>query len=70
MRVYGGDSHSLLCCRECQHETSTLTEDLDRAVEKRVNSGRDENASEVFRAAFRALEREERDLKGGRKSTD
>lgn len=43
-----------------------LTEDLDRAVEKRVKSGRYENASEVFRAALRALEREERDLKAYR----
>jgi putative addiction module CopG family antidote len=47
-----------------------LTEELDRAVEKRVKSGQYENASEVFRAALRALEREERDLKEYRAKVD
>ena len=47
-----------------------LTEELDRAVEKRVKSGRYENASEVFRAALRALEREEKDLKEYRAKVD
>ncbi len=37
-----------------------LTEELDRFVAKKVASGRYENASEVFRAALRALEQEER----------
>lgn len=37
-----------------------LTEELDRFVAAKVRSGRYENASEVVRAALRALEREER----------
>ena len=37
-----------------------LTDELDRFVLKKVNSGRYENASEVVRAALRTLEREER----------
>ena len=37
-----------------------LTEDLDRFVLEKVESGRYENASEVVRAALRTLEREER----------
>jgi len=37
-----------------------LTEELDRFVLKKVESGRYENASEVVRAALRTLEREER----------
>ncbi len=37
-----------------------LTQELDRFVLARVESGRFENASEVVRAALRALEREER----------
>jgi antitoxin ParD1/3/4 len=36
-----------------------LTEELDRFVLTRVESGRYENASEVVRAALRILEREE-----------
>lgn len=37
-----------------------LTQELDSIVLARVESGRFENASEVVRAALRALEREER----------
>ena len=37
-----------------------LTQELDSFVLARVESGRFENASEVVRAALRALEREER----------
>jgi len=37
-----------------------LTQELDRFVLSRVESGRFENASEVVRAALRTLEREER----------
>jgi antitoxin ParD1/3/4 len=36
-----------------------LTEELDRFVATKVQSGRYENASEVLRAALRTLEREE-----------
>jgi antitoxin ParD1/3/4 len=36
-----------------------LTDELDRFVLERVESGRYENASEVVRAALRTLEREE-----------
>lgn len=36
-----------------------LTEELDRFVRVKIKSGRYENASEVIRAALRALEREE-----------
>jgi antitoxin ParD1/3/4 len=36
-----------------------LTDELDRFVLAKVESGRYENASEVVRAALRALEREE-----------
>ena len=36
-----------------------LTEELDRFVLAKVESGRYENASEVVRAALRSLEREE-----------
>ena len=36
-----------------------LTEELDRFVLKKVESGRYENASEVVRTAIRTLEREE-----------
>lgn len=36
-----------------------LTPELDRFVLSRVESGRFENASEVVRAALRAMEREE-----------
>jgi len=36
-----------------------LTQELDRFVLARVESGRFENASEVVRAALRTLEREE-----------
>lgn len=36
-----------------------LTEELDRFVLDKVESGRYENASEVVRAALRALERDE-----------
>ena len=36
-----------------------LTDELDRFVLKKVESGRYENASEVVRAALRNLEREE-----------
>lgn len=39
-----------------------LTEELDRFVMKRVQSGRYENASEVIRAALRTLERDEREF--------
>jgi antitoxin ParD1/3/4 len=38
-----------------------LTEELDRFVATRIESGRYENASEVVRAALRTLEREERE---------
>lgn len=38
----------------------SLTPELDLAVEKRVQSGRYENASEVIRAALRALAHQER----------
>lgn len=37
-----------------------LTDELDRFVLSKVDSGRYENASEVIRAALRTLEREER----------
>jgi antitoxin ParD1/3/4 len=37
-----------------------LTNDLDRFVLAKVESGRYENASEVVRAALRTLEREDR----------
>jgi antitoxin ParD1/3/4 len=37
-----------------------LTEELDRFVRVKIKSGRYENASEVIRAALRALEREEK----------
>ncbi|MGA2985161.1 MAG: type II toxin-antitoxin system ParD family antitoxin [Terriglobia bacterium] len=37
-----------------------LTDELDRFVLAKVESGRYENASEVVRAALRTLEREER----------
>lgn len=37
----------------------TLTDELDRFVLEKVESGRYENASEVVRAALRTLEREE-----------
>jgi len=37
-----------------------LTDELDRFVVAKVESGRYENASEVVRAALRTLEREER----------
>ncbi|MGO9261427.1 MAG: type II toxin-antitoxin system ParD family antitoxin [Bryobacteraceae bacterium] len=36
-----------------------LTDELDRFVLEKVQSGRYENASEVMRAALRTLEREE-----------
>lgn len=38
-----------------------LTEELDRFVVKKVQTGRYENASEVVRAALRSLEREEQE---------
>ena len=38
-----------------------LTDTLDHFVIEKVKSGRYENASEVMRAALRALEREERE---------
>jgi antitoxin ParD1/3/4 len=38
-----------------------LTEELDRYVATRIESGRYENASEVVRAALRTLERDERE---------
>jgi antitoxin ParD1/3/4 len=38
---------------------ANLTDELDRFVLKKVESGRYENASEVVRAALRTLEREE-----------
>jgi antitoxin ParD1/3/4 len=37
-----------------------LTDDLERFVLEKIESGRYENASEVVRAALRTLEREER----------
>jgi antitoxin ParD1/3/4 len=37
-----------------------LTDELDRFVSEKIESGRYENASEVVRAALRTLEREER----------
>jgi antitoxin ParD1/3/4 len=39
-----------------------LTEELDRFVLAKVQSGRYENASEVIRAAIRNLEREEQEF--------
>jgi antitoxin ParD1/3/4 len=36
-----------------------LTDELERLVQAKVKSGRYENASEVMRAALRALERED-----------
>lgn len=36
-----------------------LTDELDRFVATKIESGRYENASEVIRAALRSLEREE-----------
>ena len=39
-----------------------LTEELDSFVHEKVKTGRYENASEVVRAALRALEREEREF--------
>jgi antitoxin ParD1/3/4 len=51
-----------------------LTEELDRFVLRKVESGRYENASEVVSAALRTLEREERQyeskLAGLRKAID
>ena len=38
-----------------------LTEELDRFVRAKVESGRYENASEVIRTALRRLEREEQE---------
>jgi antitoxin ParD1/3/4 len=38
-----------------------LTDDLDRFVLAKIESGRYENASEVVRAALRSLERDERE---------
>jgi antitoxin ParD1/3/4 len=38
----------------------SLTDELDRLILKKVESGRYENASEVVRDALRILEREER----------
>jgi antitoxin ParD1/3/4 len=38
-----------------------LTDELDRFVLKKIESGHYENASEVVRAALRSLEREERE---------
>jgi len=38
-----------------------LTEELDRFVLSKIESGRYENASEVVRSALRTLEREERE---------
>jgi antitoxin ParD1/3/4 len=37
----------------------SLTDELERFVRERVQSGRYENASEVMRAALRSLERDE-----------
>jgi len=41
----------------------SLTDELDRFVASRIDSGRYENASEVVRAALRTLEREEAEYK-------
>jgi antitoxin ParD1/3/4 len=38
-----------------------LTDELDRFVSAKIDSGRYENASEVIRAALRTLEREEQE---------
>jgi len=38
-----------------------LTEELNRFIQEKLESGRYDNASEVVRAALRALEREERE---------
>jgi antitoxin ParD1/3/4 len=38
-----------------------LTDELDRFVNSRIQSGRYESASEVIRAALRTLEREEQE---------
>ena len=39
----------------------TLTDELDRFVSAKIESGRFENASEVVRAALRTLERDEQE---------
>lgn len=39
-----------------------LTDELDRFVSHKVDSGRYANASEVVRASLRALEREEKEV--------
>ena len=39
-----------------------LTDELDRFVSTKVESGRYENASEVMRAALRSLQREEQEV--------
>jgi len=39
-----------------------LTDELDRFVATRIESGRYDNASEVVRAALRTLEREEQEF--------
>ena len=38
-----------------------LTDELDRFVAAKIESGRYENASEVFRAALRTLERDDQE---------
>jgi antitoxin ParD1/3/4 len=47
-----------------QSRNVTLTDELDRFVTSRIESGRYENASEVVRSALRSLERDEEEHKG------
>jgi len=47
-----------------------LTEELDRFVLDKVESGRYENASDVIRAALRTLEREDAQLTSTRAAID
>ena len=53
----------MLGAGECSMPTRNvnLTDELDRYVATRIESGRYENASEVVRAALRTLEREEQE---------
>ena len=59
-------NHAVLGKKPCQGDAPlvptrnvNLTDELDRFVLAKVESGRYENASEVVRAALRTLEREE-----------
>ncbi len=54
-------THAILRNSELRMPTRNvnLTDELERLVQAKVKSGRYENASEVMRAALRALERED-----------